>query len=172
MVTALQKTAKAICIAVLICLLVATLGSCDMIAGFLRELEAEPLTDEQLIEARIDDFAGAYNNGDYDGVLECLDTKTRNTFNAMMNVGEAILGGFGLDMGIGLSDLFSLGIGMIPDDEALTFAIHTIEVNDDNTATVNVNVKSAVGGFTEEGRFTMKKEDGDWYIRNLEFNNG
>lgn len=167
----LQNAGRIIGVVVISCMLVLGLCSCEYIVDFLKSLEPEQKTDEQLIEERIDEFATAYNNGDYDGVLECLDTKTRNTYNAMMNVGGALLGGFGLDMGISLSDLFSLGVGFIAVDEVMAFDIHSIEVGDNGTAVVDVTIKSAVGGFSEKAYFTMKKEKDDWFIRNLQTKN-
>lgn len=168
MKTELRNAGRIVCAVVMTCMLVVSLGGCAFIAEFLKSLETEPKTDEQLIEERIERFAEVYNNGDYDGVLECLDTKTRNTVSAMMNVGAAILGEFGFDMGISLSDLFSLGVGLIGDDEILTFDIHSIDVQSANLAVVEVTMKSAVGNLSEAAVFTMRKEDDDWYIRNLE----
>ena len=69
--------------------------------------ETNAVTDEELIRERVETFISAYNEGDMDTVLECLDAKSRNAMEAMLKLLGGIAGsytGFEID----LKDLFSL----------------------------------------------------------------
>lgn len=127
-----------------------------------------PKSDEELIESRINNFLKAYNSGDIDAVLDCLDAKTRNTYKAAMNIGNVLIGktGFGFD----LSDLFGLGVGLMSEDDILTISDTTINMVDDTKATVDVTLgyKDKMSDMQEKAFFTMIKEDNDWFIKNLE----
>ena len=89
--------------------------------------KSEQKTDADLIEERIDAFLSAYNSGDMDGVIACMDKKSGNELRAAMNVIGA-LGGALLGVNLSLSDLFSLGIGM-SDDDYMKLEISKIEIN-------------------------------------------
>ena len=92
-------------------------------------------SDEDKIEDRMNEFLAAYNAGDIKSVLESLDAKTRNTYSAYMNVGNALIGlsGFGLDV----SDLFALGISL-SDGQTLSFEDMEITLLSDTKASVCV----------------------------------
>ena len=125
-------------------------------------------SDEELIESKINKFLQAYNSGDMDGVLECLDAKTKNTVKASMNIGSALIGKTGF--GITFSDLFSLGIGTMSEEDVLTISEKTINIESDVKATVDVTLgyKDKLSDMQEKAIFTMVKEDDDWFIKNLE----
>ncbi len=125
-------------------------------------------SDEELIESRIDRFLDAYNSGDMDEVLECLDSKTKNTFKASAAFGNALIGKTGFDYT--LSDLFSLSIGVVSEDDILTVSDISISMVSDDKATVDVTLsyKDKLSDIQEKAVFTMVKEDGDWFIKNLE----
>ena len=55
------------------------------VASCSKEKEEVPTT-EELIKERIEQFVTAYNDGDMETVLDCLDAKTRNAFQAMLNL--------------------------------------------------------------------------------------
>ena len=65
-------------------------------------------SNEEQIEATIENFIKAYNQGDFEKAIEYLDAKSRNAMQGYMNLLEGVLGkyaGFEIDM----SDLFSMG---------------------------------------------------------------
>lgn len=138
-------------------------------------------SDEELIEARINRFLTAYNTGDLDAVIECLDAKTRNTYKSTMNlvenIGGALLGkvtetkiGLNLSDLFDFSDLFGISVGTISEDDILTVDIQEIIIEDETHATVNVTISynTNIADLSEDAYFTMLKENGDWYIKNLE----
>ncbi|MBQ2933855.1 MAG: hypothetical protein IJE02_04525 [Clostridia bacterium] len=120
-------------------------------------------SDEQLIEERIEAFLDAYNSGDLDGVLECLDSRTRTTIESAIGITEAFTGG------VEVSDVFGISIGTMSEGDILTVDIQEIKINDERaTVEVLASYKDAAAGFSEPAVFTMKKEDRDWYIKNFE----
>lgn len=125
-------------------------------------------SDEELIESRIDQFLKAYNAGDMEAILDCLDTKTKNTYEAAMNIGNILIGKTGFD--INLSDLFSISVGTMSEGDILTISDTTINISDDTKATVYVTLgyKDKMNDTQEKAFFTMIKEDNDWFINDLE----
>ena len=123
-------------------------------------------SDEELIEARIEAFVDAYNDGDMDALLECMDRKSRKQLQATMNILGALSGAL-LGVDISLSDLFSLGISMT-DEDWLTVTISNITVDGDE-AVVNGKMSLNNGHFTENDSVTffMLKEDSDWYVQDM-----
>lgn len=127
-----------------------------------------PKSDEELIESRINNFIKAYNSGDIDAVLDCLDAKTKNTYKAAMNIGNVLIGKTGF--GISLADLFGISIGIMSEDDVLTISNISISISSDTSATVYVTLgyKDKMSDTQEKAFFTMIKEDDDWFIKNLE----
>lgn len=125
----------------------------------------ESKSDEMMIADRMNTFLKAYNTGDLEGALACLDAKTRNTYQAALNVGNQLIGltGFSAD----ISDLFSLGIGLSGTECALMLENLTITGKSDTQAVVSATLTYQDGqsSYGEEVSFTLVKEDGDWYIR-------
>ncbi len=120
-------------------------------------------TNEELIEERIKTFLTAYNSGDMDAVLECLDAKTRNAFQAMLNLLGGIAGSYaGFD--IDLSDLFSLGVNTTSGD-FMGLEITSIEVINEKTAVATTNMK--LSGTSMTIYFDMVYENDGWYIRDM-----
>ncbi len=121
-------------------------------------------TDEELITFRIETFLNAYNAGDMDAVLECLDAKTRNTFAAMMDLLGGLAGsqlGFDID----LRDLFSLGIAMESDD-FMKLQIGDIVVTDSKNA-VATTTMDLTGAGVMTIYFYMVYENDGWYIHDM-----
>ncbi len=126
-------------------------------------------SDEEQIVSRIDEFTNAYNDGDLDGVLACLDAKTRKTCESMKNLSESI-GGAVLGFSFDLSDLFGISIGFASDDDVLSFDIQEISMEDDKeSATVSAQLKynDRLSENDEFATFYMVKENGEWYIKDL-----
>lgn len=120
-------------------------------------------TDEEKIRACIEQFEKAYNDGDFEAVLECMDQKTRNTVRALFNTLGGIMGGkLGVD--ISLSDLFSLGVG-INDGDFIGFDIQDVVISDKKaTVTARLNLIPAT---VETTYVILVEEDGEWLIENI-----
>jgi len=128
------------------------------------ENEKRSPTDTEMITERIETFLKAYNSGDMDKVLKCLDAKTRNAFQAMLNLLGGLAGsaaGFNID----LSDLFSLGVSTVSGD-FMELEIADIKVIEKSTATVTTTMDlTGMGMMTIY--FEMVYEDGGWYIHDM-----
>lgn len=112
----------------------------------------------------MNNFLAAYNSGDMDKVLECLDSKTRNTYTAAMNITGGLIGLTGFEVSI--SDLFGLGVGIMSDGDVLKLEQMDITIQSDTKATVSTTMhyKDYETSYSETVKFTLVKEDGDWYI--------
>lgn len=121
-------------------------------------------TNEELITERIETFLTAYNTGEMEAVLECLDAKTRNAFQAMLNLIGGIAGGL-MGVNIDLSDLFSLGVSITSGD-FMELEITDITVIDSANAIAKttMNLPSAV---TQTIYFVMIYENSGWYIHDM-----
>lgn len=121
-------------------------------------------TDEELITARIETFLTAYNTGDMEAVLECLDAKTRNAFQATWNLLGGLAGAAaGFD--INLSDLFSLGVNTTQGD-FMELEITDIEVIDSSNATATT-IMILAGAEPQTVYFKMVYENDGWYIHDM-----
>lgn len=126
------------------------------LGGFLRN-------DEQQIEDRMNAFLQAYNSGDLSEVLESFDAKTRNTYKSAMNVGNALIGITGVE--INITDLFTLGVAL-NEGQILRFDEMEITFLSDTKATVSTTMhyQDMQSAYSQKIKFTLTKEDGDWYI--------
>ncbi len=148
--------ATALALIVLLSLFVACSGG--------QEDVPEAPTNEQQIKERIEKFSTAYNQGDMDAVLECLDAKSRNAMNAMLNLVGGIAGSLtGVD--IDLRDLFSLGI-YISSDDFMKLQIGKITVTDSKNA-VATTTMDLTGAGVGTIYFYMVYENGGWYIHDM-----
>ncbi len=123
-----------------------------------------PPTNEELITERIETFLTAYNTGDMEAVLECLDAKTRNAFQAILNMLGGLAGsaaGFDID----LKDLFSLGVSTTQGD-FMELEITNINVIDSLSATATTIMK-LTGAGTQTIYFEMVYENDGWYIHDM-----
>lgn len=123
-----------------------------------------PPTNEELITERIETFLTAYNDGDMEVVLECLDAKTRNAFQAMLNILGGLAGsaaGFNID----LSDLFSLGVSTTSGD-FMELEITDITVIDSTNATATTKM-FLTGSGAQIIYFEMVYENNGWYIHDM-----
>ncbi len=128
------------------------------------ENKTTPPTNEELITGRIETFLTAYNDGDMEVVLECLDAKTRNAFQAMLNILGGLAGsaaGFNID----LSDLFSLGVSTTSGD-FMELEITDITVIDSANATATTKM-FLTGAGTQIIYFEMVYENNGWYIHDM-----
>ncbi len=128
------------------------------------ENKTTPPTNEELITERIETFLTAYNTGDMETVLECLDAKTRNAFQAMLNLLGGLAGsaaGFNID----LSDLFSLGVSTTSGD-FMELEITDITVIDSANAFATATMDLTDTG-TQIIYFEMVYENNGWYIHDM-----
>ena len=124
---------------------------------------SKPKTDEEKIEARINEFITAYNDGDMDAVLQCLDATTRNAFQALLNLMGGFVGsqaGFDID----LSDLFSLGVSTAEGD-FMELEIRSIAMLDSSNAIATTFMD--LNGAESTIYFIMVYEKGGWYIHDM-----
>lgn len=126
--------------------------------------EDEAPTDEELITERIETFLTAYNTGDMEAVLECLDAKTRNTFQAMLNLLGGLAGG-AAEFDIDLADLFSLGVGITQGD-FMGLEIMDIKVIDSSSAIATTSMR-LTGAGVHTIYFEMVYENNGWYIHDM-----
>ena len=119
-------------------------------------------SDDQLIRERIQAYEDACNNGDYEGMLDCMDSATRSVMDASMG----LLDGFfseGTGLGIGMTDLFGFA-GLMGDYCDIQIIDITI---DGNYAVVNIIMTMEIYGAEQqstEAALPMVKENGNWYI--------
>ncbi len=123
-----------------------------------------PPTNEELITERIETFLTAYNTGDMDKTLECLDAKTRNAFQAMLNLLGGIAGSAaGFD--IKLSDLFSLGVNMVEGD---FMGLEIADINEINSSkAIATTIMNLTGMEIQTIYFEMIYENDGWYIHDM-----
>ena len=124
-------------------------------------------SDEELVRERIDTFVTAYNDGDFDGVLECFDTKTRKTLEATFNLMGGLIGGL-TGFSFDLSDFFTLGIAMM-DGDVLAIEVSKVTINGEKA------VASAQMGYEDIGKesiedvyITLVKEQDNWFIQDMQ----
>ena len=121
-------------------------------------------TQAELITERISIFVTAYNAGDFDTVLSCLDQRSKNALQAMINLMGSIAGslaGFNID----LSDLFSLGVSTTSGD-FMDLQIKKISILTAKDATVTTTMNLANSG-EKTIYFIMVYENGGWYIKDM-----
>jgi hypothetical protein len=136
-----------------------TLGGCELFNMFK--------SDEDMIRERIDDFLFALNTGDMEGVFGCMDAKSRNTYEAMLNISEGIMGSL-IGFDIPMADLFALTLGTSSGDFASAQVV-SIEITSETTAVVTLNMNMSddrmdLNESVENVPVQMIKEQGDWYI--------
>lgn len=118
-------------------------------------------SDEQKIRDRIDTFFTACGETDIEGMVECLDSKTRKTYETMMGLTQGLLGGItGFDLPLG--DMFELYAMDSSESFEMDYEIGTIKI-DGKKATAKVTMKNG-NGESETSDVVLCKEDDDWFI--------
>ncbi len=124
-------------------------------------------TDEELIRECVQTFITAYNEGDMDTVLNCLNAKNRNAMEAILNlVGGAVGSYIGVD--INLKDLFAIGVSTVSGD-LMKLNITDISItsnSDGKSATVTTSMDLAGTG-AQTVYFSMVYEHDGWYIGDM-----
>lgn len=155
----MKKTVRMISLGLAVCLLATCLCGCDTVESLF-----DRRTDEEKIRDRLDDFVMALNSGDADAALECLDSRSRNMYNAVFNIGQSIVGAF-IGFDINVKDVFALAIGLNGGD-VFSMEIRELNITSGTTATVTLAATAQVAGQSESEvlRLDMVKEKNDWYI--------
>lgn len=122
-------------------------------------------SDEDKIRDRIDSFATAYNTGDMDETIECLDAKTRNMY-------QSILGIAGSFLPVDLGDLFGLSVGVVSEGELLQIHVKQIQIQGDTAkAYADMRYEDIYGQQSDAVIFIMVKESNDWFIKDIKNEN-
>ncbi len=120
-------------------------------------------SDNELIEERVETFLTAYNAGDMDTVLECLDAKKRNALEAMLNIFGGLAGSYaGFD--ISMKDLFSLGVN-VSEDDVMELEITDIKISSKKKAIAKAEME--LYGKSEVVYVVLVYEENDWYISDI-----
>ena len=120
-------------------------------------------SDEQLIRERVEEFETAYNNTDWDAMLDCMDASTRSMMEMIMGFADSMMSdAIGFD--IGMSDMFAMS-GLMLEGDFCEMEVVDIQI-DGNTARVTVRMTVEMYGHSEseEMMLPMVKEGNDWYI--------
>ena len=120
-------------------------------------------SDEELIRERVEEFETAYNNTDWDAMMDCMDESTRAMMEMVMGFADSIMSeAIGFDMA--MSDMFAMR-GLMLEGEFCEMEVVDIQINGD-TARVTVRMTVDMYGYSdsEEMMLPMVKEGNDWYI--------
>lgn len=118
-------------------------------------------SDEELIRERIQAFEDAYNDGDYDALLDCLDSSMRAATNISMNLMDGLKSDM-IGFDIGMSDMFGLA-GLMGD--MCDIEIKDIRIEGD-AAQVDIEMHLNMYGQSSSEAITlpMTKEGRKWLI--------
>ncbi len=122
-------------------------------------------SDEKKIEERIESFEKNYNNGDFEGVVECLTAKERSMIEAEMKIASALMGSL-IGFDLPLSSLFSIGVG-IHDGDYIRIALGEIKMTGSRTATADGVITIEPNREKLAICFYMVKEEDDWFIKDM-----
>jgi len=118
-------------------------------------------SDEQLIRARFDTLATAYNEGNVNKLVSCFDHRTQSELKAVIRLTSSVLG-------VDISDLYTVLVGLSPEiaaltgeDATVTITVHAIRISG---RTASVDTTFSVGGESDDVTFSMVKEGLQWYI--------
>jgi ketosteroid isomerase-like protein len=120
-------------------------------------------SDEELIRERVEEFETAYNNTDWDAMMDCMDESTRAMMEMVMGFADSIMSdAIGFDMA--MSDMFAMS-GLMLEGDFCEMEVVDIQINGD-TARVTVRMTVDMYGYSdsEEMMLPMVKEGNDWYI--------
>lgn len=131
-------------------------------------------SDEEKILDKLDDFASAFNSGDSDAMVKCLDKRSQSALKGMIGVSSAVIkqgdnffsGLFKEDENL-LSDIFGLSVGAT--EAQLTIEVIDITFISDKKAKIEANLIYTDNYLYEntdidKETFIMVKEKSDWYI--------
>lgn len=120
-------------------------------------------SEEEKIRDCLSKFETSYNQGDLDGVADCLD----NTGKSMINMASTLTASFsygGISGKVNMADLFGFGVGATA--ARMQIEILSVDIYSESEARVDVVMHfSSSGNNTEEGgKFIMVKQSNAWVI--------
>ena len=120
-------------------------------------------SDEDLIRDRVAAFEEAYNNTDWDSMMECMDTATQSMMELTMSFADGLLSeAIGFDFGI--SDMLGLGSLMVTGDFCQMKVVDIQIQGDYAEVTILMSVDLYDMQETETVILPMVKEGNDWFI--------
>jgi hypothetical protein len=115
-------------------------------------------SDEDRIKDRLNTFAAAYNEGDFNKLTDCFDPKTKTTLKSVAGIGSKLLG-------LDVEDLFGLVMGVGPSltskDTTIYITVHNINFTSDTTAKVDITFH--FGEEKDDLTLEMMKSGGKWF---------
>lgn len=121
-------------------------------------------SDEEKIQNRIETFAQAANEGDWDEMINMFDSNTREKVEAVVAFGNGMLGELS-DVDLSFQDLYAFGTTLIP-EKMIDVTLDDIKI-EDNYATVRtmaeIQEQQARGVI-----FSLVKEGDDWFIYDIQ----
>ena len=111
----------------------------------------------------MEEFETAYNNTDWDAMMDCMDESTRAMMEMIMGFADSIMSdAIGFDMA--MSDMFAMS-GLMLEGDFCEMEVVDIQIDGD-TARVTVRMTVDMYGYSdsEEMMLPMVKEGNDWYI--------
>lgn len=122
-------------------------------------------SDEQKMKDQINRFITAYNSGDAEGMIDTLDSQSRQVAKASLGIADSLIGTL-TGIGISVKDVFTLCINFSGDFDRLTITSFDDFQILASAATVTVSVVGEKSGEeeTQTAIFKMKQENDDWYI--------
>ncbi len=156
------KRGCAVVVLLLICL------TCSMFVGCGLLTEEEPKTEQEQIEECIEIFVDAYNDGDWNGVMNCLERKTRLKFEALFNLMGGLIGGATGGYNFDMRDFFTLGVDSMSAGDVMRIDVEKIGIKQDVAiAEGNLYYNNPVGAQGSTVCVIMVKENGEWKINDI-----
>lgn len=131
-------------------------------------------SDEGKIQERIYTVADSYNTGNVAKLIECFDSKTKNTVESALGVSNSILSGItGFD--ISTKDVLGIVAGMASmslGDSIKINSVSDIKINGDTaTAKVSLTFINVLSDKKEtssaEVKVELVKENDDWFVKSI-----
>ncbi|MFR8010430.1 MAG: zinc ribbon domain-containing protein [Clostridia bacterium] len=144
---------------------VALILAAVVIVGGVIAVVAIPSDEEQIV-GRLNDFAASYNEGDLDGMIDCLTPEDQQAMESAMQMGS-LLGSelFGLNTDV--QEILGTVMGFSQSTPGLqtTMYIKVYEISIPSDTRASADIAMCYGGIEDRGSISMQKVDGTWYIK-------
>ena len=146
----MRMKARIVCVFLLMVMLSSLFCSC-----FMKK------SDEEMIYDRLEAFLEAYNGGDFDELIECMDRKSRSAFKSVAHLFET-------DTGYSLGDIFGVSVYGVSEGNLLDVVVLDLLI-DEEKATVRAEMTYSDKLITasDKVKFMMVKEDDDWFVSDI-----
>ena len=124
-------------------------------------------SDETLIRERIQLLEDALNQGDWDGIMDCLDRSGRAAMELTISFSDTLFSEF-TGFELNLRDLLALG-GIFMEGDEFHLKVTDIRIDGDRaTVTVVMSTDMYDLSQSEQYQIPMIKENGNWYVSGFE----